>query len=51
MKYSTFNKSFDEVFTTPRILYELSQLKPEPKDIEVVGKEIKEGKFFETAPK
>ena len=51
MKYSTFSKSFDEVFTAPRLLYELSQLNPTPKDREVVQKEIKEGKFFESAPK
>jgi len=51
MKYSSFSKSFDEVFTTPRILYELSQLKPVPKDVELVQKEVQEGKFFESSPK
>ncbi len=51
MKYSTFSKSFDDVFTTPRLLYELSQLKPTPKDMEVVQKEVREGKFFESAPR
>lgn len=51
MKYSTFNKSFDEVFSAPRILYELSLMKPVPKDVELVQKEIAEGRFFESAPK
>ena len=51
MKYSTFNKAFDEVFSTPRILYELSLLKPAPKDAELVRREITEGRFFESAPK
>ena len=51
MKYSTFNKSFEELFTTPRILYELSQLKPRPKDYTQVQQEIKAGKFFDSAPK
>ena len=51
MKHSIFKKSFDEVFTLSRLLYELSQLKPQPKDAESVYKEIKVGKFFEAAPK
>jgi len=51
MKYSSFSKSFDEVFTTPRLLYELSQLKPAPADKERVQKEVREGKFFDIEPK
>jgi len=51
MKRSTFSKSFEEVFTTPRLLYELSQLKPRPIDYEVMQKEMREGNFFESAPK
>ena len=51
MKHFIFNKSFSEVFTVSRLLYELSQLKPEPKDVEVVRKEIKAGSFFEGSPK
>jgi hypothetical protein len=51
MRHSTFNKSFDEVFTTPRLLYELSQLRPQPNDTDTVRREIKEGKFFDAAPK
>ena len=51
MKYSTFSKSFDDVFTIPRLLYELSQLKPTPKDSESVKKAVREGKFFDITPK
>jgi len=51
MKHSIFDKSFDELFTTARLLYELSQLNPQPKDIDTVRREVKEGKFFEIAPK
>ncbi|SFZ98438.1 Retron-type RNA-directed DNA polymerase [hydrothermal vent metagenome] len=51
MKNSIFSKSFDDVFTTPRLLFELSQLKPQPKDVEVVKKAIHAGGFFDNAPK
>ena len=51
MKHAIFNKSFDEVFTFSRLLYELSQLKVQPKDVESVRKEIKAGKFFGAEPR
>lgn len=51
MKHSTFSKTFEELFTVPRLLYELSLLKPEPTDKEQVEKEIKDKHFFESAPK
>ena len=46
MNRFTFSKSFDEIFTTPRLLYELAQLKPRPNDYSEVVKEIKAGHFF-----
>jgi len=51
MKYSTFSKTFDEVFTKPRLYYELSQLKPQPDDLDDVRKSIDTGDFFNDAPK
>ena len=51
MNRSIFSKSFDEIFTAPRLLYELAQLKPRPNDYSQVVKEIKAGHFFETKPK
>ncbi len=51
MKSSIFSKSFEEIFTTPRLLYELSQLVPRPKDYAQVQQEIRAGDFFDPAPK
>ena len=51
MKNSTFDRSFKEVFTKPRLYYELSQLKPPPKDKKEVQKAIDHGNFFESEPK
>jgi hypothetical protein len=41
MKHYTFDKHFDDVFTTARLLYELSQIKPIPDDIEQIKTDIK----------
>ncbi len=51
MKHSTFSKTFDALFTKPRLYYELSQLKPQPKDVEEVRKSIDKGDFFNNTPK
>ena len=51
MMNSTFSKRFDEVFTKPRLHYELSQLKPVPKDIDEVRRAIDRGDFFDSEPK
>ena len=51
MKHSTFERSFDEIFTTPRLLYELSQLKPRPGDYDEVVRQIRAGHFFGSEPR
>jgi group II intron reverse transcriptase/maturase/CRISPR-associated endonuclease Cas1 len=51
MKHYTFDKHFDDVFTTARLLYELSQIKPIPDDIEQIKTDIKYNRFFEIEPK
>ena len=51
MKSSIFSKSFEEIFTTPRLLYELSRLVPRPRDYAQVQQEIRAGDFFDPAPK
>ena len=51
MSRYTFNKTFDEVFTTNRLFYELSLFKPIPNDIKNVKKDIGNSQFFESEPK
>jgi len=51
MMNSTFSKRFEEVFTKPRLHYELSQLRPVPHDMDEVRKAIDKGEFFESEPK
>lgn len=51
MKNSIFSKTFDGVFTRPRLYYELSQLKPPPADSESVKEAIGNEEFFSDAPK
>jgi len=51
MKSSTFETTFDELFTVPRLLYELAQLKPRPQDYDLVQRQIREGKFFGEEPR
>ena len=51
MKNFIFSKTFKEIFTIPRLQYELSMLKPRPDDFEDVRKMIDKEIFFESEPK
>jgi group II intron reverse transcriptase/maturase/CRISPR-associated endonuclease Cas1 len=51
MKHSIFDKSFDDVFSASRLLYELGQITPPLGDLQTVRKAIEKRSFFEITPK
>jgi group II intron reverse transcriptase/maturase/CRISPR-associated endonuclease Cas1 len=51
MRHTTFKKRFEQIFTEQRLMYELSRIKPPPPNFETIRKELREGSFFDIAPK
>jgi len=51
MKYFTFDKSFDTIFTKERMLFELSYLKMDDDEKQEAKNSIKKGEFFQENPK